>query len=174
MYYGLKDFARARGITWWAGVTYSLLCVCTAASGQATLPAIDVTVIAEVVVKAHQGAEERTILAPVDRVVPGDSVIYTLEIRNRSRADVVAPAITRPVPAHMIYVADSATGPGAEVTYSVDGGLNFDRPEKLRVTGTDHRARRAIASDYTHIRWNLRITLKPKSVAYARFRAVVK
>jgi hypothetical protein len=74
----------------------------------------------------------------------------------------------------MVYVADSATGPGAEVTYSVDGGHFFGRPEGLRVMSSDGRSRRAIASDYTHIRWNLRMTLKSKSVAYARFRAVVK
>jgi uncharacterized repeat protein (TIGR01451 family) len=178
MNYLFLNFKRATGIMRWVGVTYSLLCVCLVASGQATLPAIDVRVIAEVEVPAHQQereeARDRTTLAPVNRVVPGDSVIYTLEIRNRSQADVVAPVVTRPVPAHMMYVADSATGPGADVTYSVDGGVTFDRPENLRNSGADRHARRANASDYTHIRWNLRITLKPKSVAYARFRAVVK
>jgi uncharacterized repeat protein (TIGR01451 family) len=174
MYYFLRSFMHSMGIMRWAGVTYSLLCVCTVASGQATLPGIDVKVIAEVEVPARQEGGNRTVMAPVDRVVPGDRVFYTLEIRNRGGADVVGPAITQPIPAHMLYVADSATGPGAEVTYSVDGGVIFDRPENLRKVGPDRRAHRAIASDYTHIRWKFRITLKPKSVAYARFRAVVK
>jgi uncharacterized repeat protein (TIGR01451 family) len=155
-------------------VAVTLLCACTMVSGQATLHTIDVKAIAEVEVKVQQDGQDAVVLAPADRVVPGDAVIYTLEIRNRGATDAVSPMIVHPVPTHMIYVADTATGPGAEVTYSVDGGSSFDRPENLRVRGTDGHPRRAIASDYTHIRWNLRVTLKPKSVAYARFRAVVK
>jgi uncharacterized repeat protein (TIGR01451 family) len=150
------------------------LCVCAPVSGQATLPTIDVKAIAEVEVTTSQDGHDVVVLAPADRVVPGDAVIYTLEIRNRGAADIVRPVISRAVPAHMVYVADSATGPGAEVTYSVDGGVTFGHPEGLRVMSSEGRSRRAVASDYTHIRWNLRMTLKSKSVAYARFRAVVK
>jgi uncharacterized repeat protein (TIGR01451 family) len=113
-------------------------------------------------------------LAPADRVVPGDLVLYTLEIRNVGPAPVTAPEVTRPVPAHMAYVADSATGPGAEVTYSVDGGHHFDRPENLQVADPDGHVRLAKSIEYTHIRWKLKNVLKVKSVAYARFRATVK
>jgi hypothetical protein len=34
--------------------------------------------------------------------------------------------------------------------------------------------RPATAADYTHIRWQLKHSLKGNSVAFARFRAVVK
>ena len=86
------------------------------ASGQATSPSLKVRIIAEVETKVMEGGREVTRLAPADRVVPGDEVLYTLEIRNMS-----------------------------------------------------HKA-----SDYTHIRWQLRNTLKSHAVAFARFRAVVK
>jgi uncharacterized repeat protein (TIGR01451 family) len=107
-------------------------------------------------------------------VVPGDRVIYTLEVRNTGATALDAPVVTHPVPEHMRYVADSAVGPGAEVSYSVDGGRSFDRAENLKVPGIDGRLRRAIAADYTDIRWQLKNTLKANSVAFVRFRALVK
>jgi uncharacterized repeat protein (TIGR01451 family) len=155
-------------------VAFGALCLITAVSGQATYPGIDVRVLAEVETTASEDGVDVIKLVSADRVVPGDLVIYTVEIRNAGSVDAVAPIVIRPIPAHMTYIADSATGPGAEVTYSIDGGHSFDHPEKLKVLGSDHRMRRALAIDYTHIRWQLRSTLKPKSVAYARFRAVVK
>jgi hypothetical protein len=60
------------------------------------------------------------------------------------------------------------------VRYSVDDGHFFDRPENLVVRDADGHPRPAKAYDYTHIRWKLRNALKSKSVAFARFRAVVK
>ncbi len=101
-------------------------------------------------------------------------MLYTLEIRNAGPIAIIAPTVTDPIPAHMTYVADSATGPGAEVSYSVDGGHTFERPENLRVVGPDGRLRAAKPMDYTHIQWKLKKTLKSKSIAFARFRAVVK
>ena len=153
---------------------FAALWVLVAASGHATSPSIRVRLLAEVERKSVEGGREIVKLAPADRVVPGDEVIYTVEVRNTGSSDVVAPLIVRPVPTHMRLLGDSATGPGAEVTYSIDGGRVFDRAENLTTVGSDHRPRRATAGDYTHIRWQLKSTLKPKSVAYARFRALVK
>jgi uncharacterized repeat protein (TIGR01451 family) len=149
-------------------------CVAAAASGQATSTTIKFKTIAEVETKRVEAGREVVRLMPADRVVPGDEVIYTVEARNTGPIAVAAPTILNPIPAHMLYVADSATGPGAEVSYSIDGGRTFDRPENLRVQGPDGQWRPAGAKDYTHIRWKLKNTLKSNSVAFARFRAVVK
>ena len=143
-----------------------------AASGQATSGALVVKAVAEVETRAVPGGRDVK-LAPANRVVPGDEVIYTLEIRNPGRTAVLDPVVTYAVPSHMMYVADSATGPGAEVRYSVDDGHVFDRPENLRVNDADG-SRPAKADEYTHIRWKLKNSLKSKSVAFARFRAIVK
>lgn len=142
------------------------------ASGQATLPGIDIRTIAEVETKYIEDGRTIVRLSPAIRVVPGDQVVYTVEIRNQG-ADALAPQVTQPVPAHMAYVADSATGPGADITYSI-GGVAFDHPDGLKTPGPDGKLHPASASNYTHIRWQFRNTLKSKSVAYARFRAVVK
>jgi hypothetical protein len=133
-----------------------------------------VRAIAEVEVTATSGDRETVRLAPARRVVPGDEVIYTLEIRNRSAMALPPPQVDYPIPEHMRYLDDTAAGPGAEITYSTDGGHTFDRPENLKITGADGFRRMAAAADYTHIRFQLKNILKGRSVAFARFRAVVK
>jgi uncharacterized repeat protein (TIGR01451 family) len=144
------------------------------AVGQIPADPLVIRRIAEVESKSRAGGREVVKLVPADRVVPGDRVIYTLEVRNAGAATLDAPVISHPVPEHMRYVADSAIGPGAEVSYSVDGGHTFERAENLKVPGTDGRPRRAVAADYTHIRWQLKNALKANSVAFVRFRALVK
>jgi uncharacterized repeat protein (TIGR01451 family) len=134
------------------------------ASGQATSPELKIRTIAEVATHATEDGHDVTHLRIADRVAPGDEVFYTLEIRNTSANDLRAPTVVNPIPAHTQYVADSASGPGAEITFSADGGRTFRAAEDLD----------ARPSDYTHIRWQLRKTLKSHSVAFARFRAVVK
>ena len=80
-------------------------------------------------------------LVPADRVVPGDEVFYTLEIRNTGSQPLPAPTVDFAVPEHMRYVANSAVGAGAEVSFSVDGGRTFDRPENLMVVRRQARRR---------------------------------
>jgi uncharacterized repeat protein (TIGR01451 family) len=107
-------------------------------------------------------------------VVPGDRVIYTLEVRNGAETALDAPSFSYPIPEHMRYFTDSAVGPGAVVSYSVDGGHTFARAEDLKVRGPDGKLRAAVAADYTDIRWQLKNPLKANSVAFVRFRTVVK
>jgi len=156
------------------GVVFGSLSLLAAASGQATLPTIGIHTIAEVETRSAVAGRDIVHLSPADRVVPGDRLIYTVEIRNTGSSDAVAPTVTQPIPAHVAYVADSASGPGVEVTFSVDGGTTFARSESLSARGPDGKMHPANAADYTHIRWQFKNTLKSKSVAFARFRAVVK
>lgn len=133
------------------------------ASGQATSGGLTVKAVAEVESRLSQDGREIVHLAPALRVAPGDEVIYTLEIRNTGTATVRTPTVVYPVPAHMKVIADSATGPGAEVSFSVDGGHRFGPAD-------DH----VLPDAYTHVRWTFKTNLKAKSVAFARFRAIVK
>ena len=143
------------------------------AVGQAALDPVVIKAIAEVEVRTKDPGRSTTQLVSADRVVSGDQIIYTLEVRNTAASTVHAPTVTYAVPSHMWYVADSAVGPGAEVSFSVDGGHNFDSPENLEIATADGR-RAAAAADYTHIRWQLSRDLKANSVAFLRFRAMVK
>ena len=150
------------------------LSLATIVGAQTSANSLEIKSIAEVESRSIQAGREVVKLIPADRVAPGDRVIYTLEVRNIGAAALSAPSITYPIPEHMRYVADSAVGPGAEVSYSVDAGQSFEAPENLKVLGPDGRPRLAVAADYTDIRWQLKNSLKPNSVAFVRFRARVK
>jgi uncharacterized repeat protein (TIGR01451 family) len=142
----------------------------------ATPPSASVTITttAEKIETAHAQGQAPVRLLPADHVVAGDEVIYTLEVRNVGPAPVDDYTFTTAIPAHMVYVADSAVAPGADVSYSVDGGRSYDVPEKLTVHGANGKQRAAVAADYTHIRWIMRNRLKRGSMALARFRAVLR
>jgi uncharacterized repeat protein (TIGR01451 family) len=135
---------------------------------------ISVRAIAQVESRITEHGRQITRLAPADRLVSGDAVIYTLELRNTVSTAVHTPTVTFPVPQHLSYVAESAVGPGAEMSFSVDGGRSFDVAENLTVQDPDGQQRAASAADYTHLRWQLKNTLKGNSVAFVRFRARVK
>ena len=155
------------------GLLIAIGVVATAQAQNAQDP-IAVKAIAEVERPTHARGRDTNKLVPAERVVSGDAVIYTLEVRNTAAATVPPPAVTYPVPNHMIYTADSAVGPVTLVTYSVDGGLTFDVPENLKIAEPSGEPRAATAADYTHIRWQLKNALKANSVAFVRFRARVK
>jgi uncharacterized repeat protein (TIGR01451 family) len=144
------------------------------ATAQEVVDPLAIKAIAEVEFRSTEAGREVVKLIPADRVVPGDRVIYTLEVRNTAVTELAAPTVTHPVPDHMRYIANSAVGPGAEVSYSVDGGHSFGRAADLKVLGVDGQLRPAVAADYTHIRWQLKNSLRANSVAFVRFRALVK
>ena len=144
------------------------------AGAQVPANPIAIKAVAEVEVRTLEQGHETSKLVPADRVVPGDRLFYTLEVRNTDTAMIAAPAVTYPVPEHMEYVADSAVGPAAEVSFSVDDGRSYDSPEKLQVRTPEGALRAAVAADYTHIRWQLKKNLKGHAVAFVRFRAIVK
>ena len=152
------------------------MAIAFAAIAAAETPAdpISVRSIAEVELRTTEHGREITKLAPADRLVSGDWVIYTLEVRNTAAASVRAPTVSFPVPPHLTYVAESAVGPGTEISFSVDGGSSFDSPDNLKVRDAGGGQRPAGAADYTHIRWQFKNALKGNSVAFVRFRARVK
>ena len=135
---------------------------------------ISIKAIAEVEQSSQARGRETTKLEPADRVVSGETVIYTLEVRNTAPISVSRPVVTYAIPTHMTYTADSAVGPGTEVTYSIDDGRSFDTPENLKIQEPGGQLRAATAADYTHIRWQLKNALKGNSVAFVRFRARAK
>jgi uncharacterized repeat protein (TIGR01451 family) len=150
------------------------LVVVSTSTAQSPLNSLTVRAIAEVEQVSQDHGREATKLISADRVVSGDAVIYTLEIRNVGANTVRKPVVTYAVPEHMSYIADSAVGPGTDVSYSTDNGRSFDAPESLKIAEPNGEPRLAKAADYTHIRWQLNHALKANSVAFVRFRARVK
>jgi uncharacterized repeat protein (TIGR01451 family) len=124
----------------------------------------------------EKGAKVKKV-APVDKIVPGDEVTYTLTYTNKTGKPVTDLAVTNPVPQHTRYKDGTAAGDGAVVQFSVDGGKSYAAPEQLTVAIKDKSGkdiqRPAVAQDYTHIRWVIKPTVAPGQSGFVRFRAVI-
>ena len=110
-------------------------------------------------------------LVPVQKVVPGKEVVWTITASNICKQPSENVTINNPVPEHMSYVAGSAFGAGSVISYSLDGST-FGAPDELTVTENGAK-RKARADEYRHIRWVFKSPLQPGATAVARFRAVL-
>lgn len=124
-------------------------------------------------VSAGPGGQEIRRWVPAERLNAGDEIHYTLRVRNPGKQAVDTIVVTKRLPFGVRYLRGSATGPAAEVQFSVDGGDTFATPEMLaRAAGGGKKGqRRPLENDYTHVRWVLRKPLGPASTALLRFRA---
>lgn len=122
------------------------------------------------IIETDASGETVTRLEQASKVVPGDIVIYTVSFSNTGSEPAENVVITNPVPRHMEYVEGTAFGPGADISFSIDGGQSWGAPEELVITALDGSQRPAQASDYTDIRWILRNELQPGAQGFARFR----
>ena len=110
---------------------------------------------------------------PAARVVPGSEVVWTTTARNTCARQADKVVIEQPVPEHMVFVADSAMGGGAQITLSVDG-KDYLPASALTVRNTDGSTRPARATDVRSVRWTLNTPIAPQSEFSARFRAVLQ
>jgi len=136
---------------------------------------VETTLVAEVLEKANSsdGKQVRK-LAPAGVITQGEVVYYTVRIRNPASEPARDVAVIQRIPANTTYVPNSATGPSADITFSVDNGQSFKRAKELTVVTATGVTRPAVPEDYTHIRWQLRNVLAPGAVALARFQAVFR
>jgi uncharacterized repeat protein (TIGR01451 family) len=136
---------------------------------------VQTTLVAEVREIAETSDGRRTQrLIPAVVINQGQVVYYTVQIRNPTSAPLRDVVVIQRIPANTTYVRDSAAGPSADITYSVDGGQSFWPEKELVVAKAATEARKAEPQDYTHIRWQLRNALAPGAVALARFQAVFR
>ncbi|MGB5622268.1 MAG: hypothetical protein WBN65_07225 [Gammaproteobacteria bacterium] len=124
-------------------------------------------------VKDASGQEQRQ-LVEAARVLPGEEVLFTVTYTNVGAQPAGDVTITNPIPDHMNYLDGSATGDGASITFSVDGGRSFEEPRNLVVTDAEGVQRPATANDYTHIRWILGTDVAAGSSGSVQFTAVVE
>ena len=142
-----------------------------AAEAQGCIALKTVAEIEEQYVK--ENGERAVRLVPASRVVPGTEVVWTVSASNVCARVAENVFIDNPVPEHMSYLANSATGIGADVVYSLDG-KRFALPEQLTVKESDGSVRAARSDEYSHIRWTFKNPIASGQLAIARFRAAVK
>ena len=117
------------------------------------------------------GQETRRWIA-ADRLNAGDEIHYTVRVRNPGKQAVENIVVTKRLPFGVHYLRNSASGPAAEIQFSIDGGKTFATPDALsRAAGGKKTPRKALDDQYTHVRWVLGKPLGPASTALLRFRA---
>jgi uncharacterized repeat protein (TIGR01451 family) len=111
-------------------------------------------------------------LVPVDKIVPGDEVVWTITATNVCKTPTENVVIANPVPEHMTYVANSALGTGTDIVYSLDG-KQFKSAAELQVRAADGTTRAARPDEYRAIRWTYKNAFAPGATAFVRYRAVL-
>jgi uncharacterized repeat protein (TIGR01451 family) len=101
-----------------------------------------------------------TRMVPARSVSPGDVVEYVLTYTNQGDEAATDANIDDAIPKGTTYLASTATGDGAQITFSSDGGKTFAPPVKLtyelRLPSGAVEKRIATPAEYTHVRWTLK------------------
>ena len=127
-------------------------------------------------------AVERAWLVPVEdsgrmelvsgpRPADATDALYTIRFRYDGESEADGLVIVQGMPAGARYLAGSASGPGASISFSVDGGETFGPPETLAVLDGPGDARDATADDYTHVRWEIPGRFPPGMSGIVSYRA---
>jgi uncharacterized repeat protein (TIGR01451 family) len=160
--YGLRATASiAILFTTFAASAQSTNCVSLKTEGQIEQEYTDV-----------QGKPAKRLVAP-GKVIPGNEIIWTITASNSCEKAAEKVVIENAVPEHMVYVGDSAMGPGTEISYSLNG-RDFKRRAELTVNDADGKTRPARAEEIKSIRWVIGTPIPTKSIAFVRYRAKVK
>jgi uncharacterized repeat protein (TIGR01451 family) len=144
------------------------------AAAYAATPLTITTLIEKEVVTTDAAGKRKTTRVAADKIIPGETVIYTYQLKNAGNEPASPVVIATPIPPNMVYEDKSATTTGAAVAFSVDRGQTFAEPGKLQIVGADGKKRPATAADYTNIRWQLTTPLKADAPKQIAFRALLK
>lgn len=123
-------------------------------------PRMEINITTSKVVIETVNGDKVKKLVPTKEAFPGDTLVYTIFYSNKGNEAAKDAVIENPVPKGASYIADTVVGNGSEVSFSVDDGKSFARPELLMsevmlMSGTKVR-HPAAAEDYTHVRWTIR------------------
>lgn len=136
---------------------------------------IELMVAAETEIEVINANGERELKrVKAAKVIPGDTVIYTIYYNNISEETAENVFISNPIPKHMLYRDRTAIGAGALTTFSVNDGKSYDVPENIKVIGINGKERPARPSDYTHIRWTLQNNLAPGKKGSVSYRTILQ
>jgi len=111
------------------------------------------------VVETVNGAKVRK-LVPTKLAATGDTLVYTLSYSNKGDETASEAIVDNPISAGMSYIDNSASGAGADITFSIDGGKNYKKPSlltyEIKQPNGSVQKYTARPEEYTHIRWTIR------------------
>jgi len=139
-------------------------------------PRVEIAITQAKEVVETKGGQRESRFVPAKEVTAGDVVEYTLAYKNAGDQAARDAVIDDPIPKGTSYLAASAAGENAEITFSTDGGKTFAPAVKLtyqlRTPSGQTEIRSATPSDYTHIRWTVR-SIAPGAAGKVAFRVRV-
>jgi uncharacterized repeat protein (TIGR01451 family) len=147
------------------------------AAPAAAAPRIEFSIEQYREVVERKGGATNTRMVPAQAVSPGDVVEYVLTYANRGNEVATDANIDDPIPGGTVYLANTASGEGAEITFSSDGGKTFAPAVKLtyefRLPSGAVEKRVATPDQYTHVRFTLK-KVPPGATGKVAFRVKVK
>jgi uncharacterized repeat protein (TIGR01451 family) len=135
------------------------LAICAAAAGAQAKARIVVSIQQTRETTESTPAGKVTRFVPATSASPGDVLEYVLVYTNQGDEPATNAVIEDPVPKGTRYIANSAAGDGAEITFSNDNGKSFAPAVKLTYQtrlpsgAVEHRV--VTPSEYTNIRWTI-------------------
>lgn len=127
--------------------------------------------------ETNADGKETLKLIPADKVLPGDTILYTITATNTGTAPANAIVINNAISEHNIYLGGSAgsvaIGKNTTITFSADGGKTFADAAQVTIT-ENGEARLASPEEYTHIRWQLNFELAPEKSTKVFFKALLE
>jgi uncharacterized repeat protein (TIGR01451 family) len=158
-------------------MTFSIL-FSTALFSASALAEIKLVQTAEVEVVTKDAKGKETIkLAPAEKVIPGDTIVYTITATNTGKAAADNVVINNAISEHNLYLNGSAgsvaIGKNTTITFSADGGKTFADAQQLTIV-ENGETRLATPEDYTNIRWQLNFPLAPEKSTKVFFKTLLK
>jgi len=90
----------------------------------------------------------------------GDVIFYTLNYVNSGNEAATNAVLDDPIPKGTVYLAGSAFGKDADITFSIDGGKTFKKPSLLTYEvkiNNKIEKKTASAEQYSNIRWTISV-----------------
>jgi len=120
-------------------------------------PLININIKAEVETTVKEAGKTVKKMVEAKDVEPGTVVFYTVFFRNDGNEKATNAVIENQIPKDTSYVAGSAQGKDAEITFSIDGGKSYNKPNLIFYEFRDQQGKtvkRVASSDkYTNIHW---------------------
>ena len=143
----------------------------TAATGQQAPAPVSIKSTGFVVKQETDAAgKSHNVLKALNRVLPGDVVVFALDYRNGGSKPVANFVINNPVPAAVTFTGTEERW----AVVSVDGGKSFGPLVTLKIPKGDGTLRAAVAADVTAIRWTVPQPIPVGASGKVQFYGVVK
>ena len=127
----------------------------------------------EIVITNPDGSQ-KVVREQVEKMLPGDKVVYTLDYFNEKDETVSAIKLVMPVPTEVAFIEGSADTENVTTQFSADNGKTFAARDAVFIRRADGTKYLAAAEDITHIRWTVNESVAPQQGGSLSFSARLK